>query len=565
MPTCLNWKDARRAGQGRSRAGQSASIIIAKTLGWVGVSPVPGRHEVSPLAGSATPARWPALVACLGMMAAFLVITASIAILTPMARALHTSSADEVWVASIYSMTVSCLVLTAATVGDVIGRRQVFAAGVFALGLGSLVVALAADTGVVMLGQAVMGIGGAMVLPNSLAIVANLFADPRERTVAVSTWAAVSGLGMAAGPVVGGVLLLWFSWRSVFILTIVIAAFVPFFIPDSRSAGRRLDPPGLVLGVLAIGALSYGVIRGGNEGYATTAIVVSFCVAALAAVAFVAVERNSAAPMLHLRLFANRSFSAANTAAFVAQFSFVGIAFAEVLYFEQVKQYSILSLGIRLLALTGTYVITSAVASRVVLWVGFKAVITGGLLLLSGGGFMLLAQSPSTSPMAVSLILVLCAVGAGFVLPPATAAAVISVEDHQGGMASGAVNMSRQVGSALGAAILGTVLTSGLAANLPTALTSRGVRAPTAVKIAAAATGGGSRGSVPASLRQTADSAVGSAFATAMQHAVLIPSVLALVMAIITAAFLRARPVNAGESAASPAEPVAEAETDLAP
>ena len=158
----------------------------------------------------------------------------------------------------------------------------------------------------------------------------------------------------------------------------------------------------------------------------------------------------------------------------------------------------------------------------------------------------------------------LCAVGAGFVLPSATAVAVISVEDHQGGMASGAVNMSRQVGSALGAAILGTVLTSGLAANLPTALTSRGVPAPTAVKIAAAATGG-SRGSVPASLRQTVDSAVGSAFATAMQHAVLIPSVLALVMAIITAAFLRARPVNAGESAASPAEPVAEAETDLAP
>jgi MFS family permease len=134
------------------------------------------------------------------MMAAFLVITASIAILTPMAQALRTSSADEVWVASIYSM-------------------------------------------------------------------------------------AVAGLGMAAGPVVGGVLLLRFSWRSVFIVTIIIAVFVlvlvPFFIPDSRSPGRRLDPAGLVLGVLAIGALSYGVIRGGNEGHAATAIVVSFCVAAL--------------------------------------------------------------------------------------------------------------------------------------------------------------------------------------------------------------------------------------------------------------------------------------------
>jgi MFS family permease len=503
------------------------------------------------------------------MMAAFLVITASIAMLTPMAQALHTSSADEVWVASVYSMTVSCLVLTAATVGDVIGRRQAFAAGVFVLGLGSLVVALATDTGLVILGQAVMGIGGAMVLPNSLAIVTSLSADPGERTAAVSTWAAVSGLGMAAGPVVGGVLLLWFSWRSIFIVTIIIAVFVlllvPFFIPDSRSPGRRVDPPGLVLGVLAIGALSYGVIRGGHDGYANTAIVVSFCVAALTAVAFVVVERNSAAPMLRLDLFANPSFSAANAAAFVAQFSFVGIAFVEVLYFEQVKQYSILALGIRLLTLTGTYVITSAAASRVVRWVGFKVVISAGLLLLGAGGFLLLAQRPSTSPTAISLILALCAVGAGLVLPPATAVAVISVEDHQGGMASGAVNMSRQVGSALGAAILGTVLTSGLAANLPGALTFRGVPAPAAGKIAAAAAGGGSRGSIPASLRATVDSAVGSAFGTAMHHAVLIPGTLALVMAIIAAAFLRARPVSAAAPTASPGELAAEADTDLAP
>jgi MFS family permease len=185
------------------------------------------------------------------------------------------------------------------------------------------------------------------------------------------------------------------------------------------------------------------------------------------------------------------------------------------------------------------------VASRVVSWVGFKVVITGGLLLLSAGGFLLLAQGPSTSPTAISFVLALCAVGVGFVLPPAIAVAVISVEDHQGGMASGAANMSRQVGSALGAAILGTVLTSGSAANLPGAL--------------------GSRGSVPASLGETVDSAVGSAFAAAMHHAVLIPGVLALAMAIITAAFLHARPVSPADPAASPAELVAEAGTDLAP
>jgi MFS family permease len=190
--------------------------------------------------------------------------------------------------------------------------------------------------------------------------------------------------------------------------------------------------------------------------------------------------------------------------------------------------------------------------------------VTTGILLPGEGGHA--PTHDTTDPNRTrGICRCLCAVGAGFVLPSATAVAVISVEDHQGGMASGAVNMSRQVGSALGAAILGTVLTSGLAANLPGALTSRGVPAPAAGKIAAATTGGGSRGSIPASLRETVDSAVGSAFGTAMHHAVLIPSMLALVMAIIAAAFLRARPVNAAAPTASPAELVAEADTDLAP
>jgi len=228
----------------------------------------------------------------------------------------------------------------------------------------------------VIVGQAVMGVGGALVLPNSLAIVTHAFTDTHERTMAVGAWTAVSGLGLAIGPITAGVLLKWFSWHSVFLVNVVIAAIVltltPRFVADSRHPNRRLDPPGLALTVLAIAALNYAVITGGNGGFGQTKIVVAFAVSALAVITFIRVESRRAAPMLHLPLFRIRSFSAANVIGFVAQFSVAAIALLEVLWFEQVQHASVLTAGARILPLMVAYVAVSSVAAYLARRVGFK-------------------------------------------------------------------------------------------------------------------------------------------------------------------------------------------------
>ncbi|TMM05148.1 MAG: MFS transporter [Actinobacteria bacterium] len=456
--------------------------------------------------------RWAGLVVvCLGMMMTFLNITQTVATLAPLQQDLHVSSADLVWVASVYSMVVASLVLSAGTLGDILGRRAVFAVGAAVLGAGSLVVFASSSALGVIAGQAIMGAGGALILPNSLAIVTHAFTDPHERTTAVSIWAAVSGIGLAIGPLTAGALLEVFSWHSVFLVNVVLAvavlALTRVFVADSRHPDRRLDRPGLVLAILAIASLNYAVIEGGHGSLGDTKVVAAFVVAVIAGLAFVGVEARSRTPMLQLPLFRIPSFSAANAVAVVAQYGAVGIPIAQVLYFELVRHESILSTGLLLLPLMATYVIVSSVAARIVRRAGFKATISAGLLLSAAGTLLMLTQQPTTSFALTAVFLTVFGAGIGLILPPATAAAVISVPHREGGMASGTVNMFRQVGNTLGASITGTIVTSGLASRLPT-------------------------------------QSFGDAFAGAMHTAVLVPGIAALVGAGAAVAFINARPAH---------------------
>jgi MFS family permease len=445
--------------------------------------------------------RWAGLVVvCLGMSLTFLNITQTTSVLGPMQRGLQLSSAELVWVASVYTMVVASLVLSAGTLGDILGRRAVFAAGTVAMGVGSLVVFLAAGPAGVIAGQAIMGVGGAIILPNSLAIVTNAFTEPHERTTAVSVWVAISGVGLAIGPLISGLLLEAFSWRSVFLVTVVVAVVVlvltPALVPDSRHPDRRFDVPGLVLAIAAIGALNYAVIDGGHYGFTDADVVVAFAVAGITAAAFVLVESRSRTPMLHLPLFRIPSFSTANVVGFVGQYAFVGIALAQVLYFEQVRHDSILMLGLHLLPLMIGYVVVSSVAARIVRRLGFKVTIAGGLALAAAAMLLMMGQQPATSYPQIAVLLAAAGVGAGLLLPPSTATAVVSVPHQEGGMASATVNMFRQVGGALGASITGTILTSG------------------------------------------------ASFAPALHVAVLIPGLAALAAAALTVAFIHDRPAH---------------------
>lgn len=411
--------------------------------------------------------RWAGLViACVGMMMTFLNITATTSALTPIQADLHATSAEFVWVASTYTLVVASLVLSAGTLGDILGRRTVFAAGTATMGLGSLIVFLAGGPTAVIAGQAVMGVGGALILPNSLAIVTHAFTDVHERTTAVSIWVAISGVGLAIGPLVAGGLLEAFSWHSVFLVNVVLAvavlALTPALVPDSRVAHRHLDPPGLLLGITAIGALNYAVIEGGHRAFGDADVVAAFAVTVVAALVFVAVEARSRAPMLQLPLFRIRSFSTANVVGFVGQYAFVGIALAQVLYFEQVRGDSILTMGVHVLPMLVAYVVVSSVAARVVRRVGSRASIAAGLVLTAAALLAMLAQDATTAYAQIGVTLALFGIGAGLLLPPATATAVVSVPHAEGGMASATVNTFRQVGGALGASITGTILTSGM-------------------------------------------------------------------------------------------------------
>jgi DHA2 family multidrug resistance protein-like MFS transporter len=364
-------------------------------------------------------------------------------------------------------MVVASLVLSAGTLGDIIGRRVVFAAGTALLGLGSLFVLVSSSALTVIAGQAIMGAGGALILPNSLAIVAHAFTDAHERTTAVGIWASVSAVGLAIGPLSAGGLLEVFSWHSVFAVNVVLACLVvaltPVFVADSRQPDRRLDIPGLLLAIVAIASLNYAIIEGGHDGFGGASVAAALVAAAVAAAVFGGVEARSRTPMLDLGLFRNRSFGAASFVAFVGQYGAVGIPILQILYFVRIRHESILVTGLLLLPQMVSYVIVSAVAALVVRRAGFKATITAGLLLAAASALLMVTQQPTTPFGVIAVFTALFGAGLGLILPPATAAAVITVPHQHGGMASATITMFRQVGNTLGASVTATILTSGLA------------------------------------------------------------------------------------------------------
>jgi EmrB/QacA subfamily drug resistance transporter len=409
---------------------------------------------------------------CLGAAMTFLEITASISGLSTIQAALHVSSANAVWIPSAYTLLVAGLILAAGTLGNRYGRKRMFSIGIVVLAVGSLVVASASGIGLVIAGQAISGVGGALILPNSVALLGVAYPDPHRRTEAITIWAASSGIGLAAGPLIAGTLLSHFSWNAVFlanpVLAVITLALTVMVVAESRQPNAgRLDRPGVALGTLTIAALVYGLIEGGHQGYASARILGVFAVAVVAAVLFVVVELGSAAPMLDVRLFRALSFSSVIVVAAVSLFGFTGISLLEVLFFQRVQQLSALDVGWRLLALFLPYILVAGLSGRLIRRIGFRVPLAGGLIGAGVVSFGLLSQDPSTGFGRIWWLFALFGIASGFIVAPSTAAAMVSVPPAQAGMASGAVNTARQVGTVLGTSILGTVLTSQLASRLP--------------------------------------------------------------------------------------------------
>ena len=478
-------------------------------------------------------------------MMAFVNITATVSALSSIQTDLQASPSQLVWISSAYSLLVVSMVMSAGTLGDRIGRRRVFLLGALVFAASSALAVAAPSAGWLIAAEALMGIGGAAVLPASLSIVSHTFTDPQERTTAIGVWAAFSGIGLAVGPLIAGVLLNHFSWHSVFLtnvaLGVIVMVAVPVLVPESRHPSRQLDPVGLISGSVGLAAGVFAIVEGASIGYASGRIIAAYVITVAALIVFVRTELRHHDPMLDIRLFGNRSFAAVMAVTAATMFGFVGIALLSVLYLERVGGASALATGTRLLVLFGTYIVVTAVAARLVRRVGFTVMLSGGLLLMGGGALLLLNIGPFTGfgPMWPGLLL--AGIGSGLLVAPSTAAAVNSVGPLQAGMASGAVNMFRQLGSVLGPSVLGTIVTTRFPHNLDNRLSAQGVSAPLIHQITAAATHGGGSGGLPAALRAPVAEAVSRAFTDAVHLGLLIGGIVLLIMVIPAALFVRHR------------------------
>ncbi|WLS46471.1 MFS transporter [Micromonospora profundi] len=503
-------------------------------------APTPAATARSSLRGSPAATL---LATCLGAMITFLQITATVSALTTIQRDLRVDATTLIWIPSAYTLVVASVVLSAATLGNRYGRRRMFSAGVIAMIVGGAVVVSSPTVTWVIVGQMVAGLGGALILPNSLAILGATFTDPHRRTEVITAWSAASGIGLAVGPLIAGALLQHHSWRSVYLSTIVLGlvtlVVAAIGVAESQPSAGRLDVPGLLLGTIAIAAAVYAMIRGGRDGYTSPVVTLAWAASAAALIAFVLVELRTSAPMLDVRLFRSKSFSAVMVVAAVSLFGFTGVAILLVLFQERAQALSPLDTGWRMLVLFGVYAVVAFGAGRLIRRTGFKAPLTAGLVLGALASFGLATQGPATPFDQRWPLLALFGAACALVVAPATAAALASVAPAQAGMASGAVNAARQVGSVLGSSLLGTLLTTTMLSDLPERLAAHQVDAPTRVAVQAAAATGATDGQpLPDPVR----AALAEALTSGVQAGLWINGVVFLVTAVLALTLIRNRP-----------------------
>jgi len=492
------------------------------------------------------------VMACLGVFVAYLPITTVAASLPAIQRALSASTAQLSWVQDAFVLPMAALILTAGVVGDVHGRKKVFQAGLAFSAIGAGVALCAPSVQVLWIGQAVAGLGAAALLPTTLALISHAIPDHRERGKFIGVWATSLLAALALGSLTAGVILEHTTWRWIYLLpvplSLIVMAFAARLLSDSRAPhGRRLDWAGQATAATAITAAVYGVIEGGASSFADAKVLVALGAAAAGGAAFVLVERRSTSPMLDLTLFRSPAFTATTLVAMISFLGLIGFFFVLSLYFGMVQQLDTLHAGSRLVMVTLAAIVAGAPVGRLMHRISARVLITGGLLVVATALLSLTTLDAGTSFGSVAWRLALLGLGMGTVMTPMTATAVASVAHHQAGMAAAANNAFRQVGGALGPAVLGALLTTRALHTLPGHLRDAGLPETSRQQIVSATDAGG-LGAV-AGLNLGADTgraldALGEAFLDGLHLCLIVAAALTLLAAVCSAVLLR-RPRNA--------------------
>lgn len=386
-------------------------------------------------------------------------------------RDLHASLSGLQWVADAYLLVAASLLLLTGSAADRLGRKRLFLIGLAGFGVSSLLCSVAPGTGWLIGLRMLQGIGGSMLTPVSLSIVRNTFHDPTERAHAIGIWSGIFGVATACGPVVGGVLVSAAGWRSIFWLNVPICvammAAAVRYVPESRAPRpRRVDVPGQLLMILLLGSLTYAVIQGPVAGWTSVPVLALSAVAALAAVAFVAVERRVAEPLVELRFIRSRPFTGACVSAVLSFVVLGGFLFVFTIYLQEVRGDSPLMAGLSLLPATLVMAAAAPVAGQLTACRGPRVPLVASGLCIAAGLALLLGLGPATSYWWLAGALAVLGAGLGLVNPPITNTGVSGMPPAQAGVASAVISVTRQIGSLLGVAVMGDMVTSGVRGGL---------------------------------------------------------------------------------------------------
>ena len=417
---------------------------------------------------------WTLGVLCLSLVMIVVANTSLYVALPTLVKDLHAGSSGLQWIVDAYSLVFAGLLLTAGSIGDRYGRKHALNTGLIIFGAASAVAAYSGSTALLIGARAIMGMGAALVMPATLSVLAHVF-PPNERPRAIGIWAGFAGVGAATGSIISGFLLEHFWWGSIFLTNVgvVIVALVAghFLVPHSREERRpALDPLGAVLSIAGLGTLIYAIIEAPNKGWGSPSTMIAFLIAAVVLGAFIAWELHASEPMLDLRFFRNPRFTAATTSISLVFFVMFGMIFLLTQYLQLVLGYSPLQAGLRIVPWAITYMAVAPLSARMVERWGQRRVVSAGFGIVAVGMALLgLSQPHSNYPLLV-LAFVVGATGMGMTTAPSTGAIMQSVPLDKAGVGSAVNDTTRELGGALGVAVLGSVLASRFRSGLSSSL-----------------------------------------------------------------------------------------------
>ena len=502
---------------------------------------------------------WTLIAVCLGTFMLLLDITIVNVALPDIQRALQASFPDLQWVVDAYALTLAAFLLTGGSLADMYGRRRLYMIGLVVFTGASVLCGFAVTTLMLQLSRALQGVGGAIMFAVSLALLADAFRG-KDRGIAFGAWGAVTGLAVAIGPLLGGMLTSGLSWRWIFFVNVPvgIAAVViaVLRVAESRAPqASRPDWTGFALFTVALSSLVYALIESNQRSFTDGLVLGCLAAAAVLLAAFVIVERRIAHPMFDLTLFRLPTFSGGSVAAFGLSASIFAMLLYLVLYLQDILGYSPLGTGVRVMFLSGGILVTAAVAGKLSSRVPVRLLIGPGLILVSAG--LLLMRGLDAGSAWTHLIpgMIAGGLGIGLVNPPLASTAVGVVPPQRAGMASGINSTFRQVGIATGIALLGTLFSSKVTSEVLARAAAVPGLSRRAAQIAAAVQSGEIGhliGKLPVPARRAVGMITRAAFTSGLNRILLVAAIIALVSGIVSLATIRSKDFAQQQGPGSP-------------